>query len=183
MKRLLILSAIMLAIVGAATAQESHYHKGLRSQADNDKYGTAAVDPNFNGGGVFWSRVRNVDDTAITHESREDSIARRAEFVRLCEKAYDAYEEKDYYHTIIFGDSALTKRYHTPDLYYFMGVSFEKLGDYKNADWGYKKAMQKGYTKEFGYYPAFKERMKQRKAEEKLLKQEEKKAKKKKKQG
>lgn len=157
-----------------AVAQESHYHKGLRSQADNDKMGTVGADPHFNGGGIYWSRVRNVDDVAITHETHEDTVARIRDFTKLCQKAYDAYEAKDYYHTIVYGDSALKKRYHTPDLYYFMGVSFEHFGDYENADWAYKHAMKSGYTKVPGAYPEFKERMKQYKADEKQYRKEQK---------
>ena len=67
-----------------AVAQESHYHKGLRSQADNDKMGTVGADPHFNGGGMYWSRVRNVDDVAITHETHEDTIARIRDFTKYC---------------------------------------------------------------------------------------------------
>lgn len=169
---------LLLAVTGLATAQESHYHRSLRGQ---DTEYTLTQDPHFNGSGMYWSRTRDANDMAITvKETREDSIARVRTFTRLCEQAYDAYDAKDYYHTIIYGDSALTKRFHTPDLYYFMGVSFEQLGDYKNADWGFKMAMKSGYTKVPDAYPAFKARMKQRKAEEKFLKKEEKKAKKKK---
>ena len=157
-----------------AVAQESHYHKGLRSQADNDKMGTVGADPQFSGGGMYWSRVRNVDDVAITHETHEDTVARIRDFTAYCQKAYDAYEAKDYYHTIVYGDSALKKRYHTPDLYYFMGVSFEHYSDYKNADWAYKMAMKSGYNKAFSEYPEFQARMKQYKADEKQRKKEEK---------
>ena len=170
---------LLMAVSTTATAQESHYHRSLRSQ--DSGYGVTQT-PAFQttgGGGMYWSRTRDANDMAIVEqESREDSIARVKDFCRLCEKAYDAYEVKDYYRTILFGDSALTRRCHTPDLYYFMGVSYEKLGAYKEAEWGYKMAAKSGYIKEFGYYPAFKERMKQRKAEEKLLKKEAKKQKK-----
>ena len=152
-------------------AQESHYHRSLRSQ--DTEYGLTQ-EPHFNGSGMLWSRTRNVDDVAITQEIYEDSIARVRAFTELCQKAYDAYEEKDYYHTIVYGDSALTKRFHTPDLYYFMGVSFEHYSDYKNAEWAYKMAMKSGYTKVPGYYPDFMARMKQRKAAEKLQKVEDK---------
>ena len=56
-----ILTTLLIAVTTTLMAQESHYHKGLRSQSENDKYGTVASDPNFNGGGgVYWSRTRNV---------------------------------------------------------------------------------------------------------------------------
>ena len=168
MKQILI-SFLLLTSASVAIAQESHYHRGLRSQ---DTEYVLTQEPHFNGSGMFWSRTRNVDDVTIANETHEDSIARVRAFASLCRKAYDAYEVKDYYHTIVYGDSALTKRYHTPDLYYFMGVSFEYYGDYKNADWAYKNAMKSGYTKVPTAYPDFKARMKQRKAEEKQRKKE-----------
>ena len=170
----LIFSILFLAITHEMAAQESHYHKVLRSQADNDKMGTVASDPNFNGGGVYWSRVRNVDDVAITHETAADSIARREDFKRLCRLAYDAYEGGDAVRTLQYGDSALQKRYHTPDLYFMMAVSFEQLGSYDEADWGYRKALASGYPGALSVYNDFKARQKQRKQEAKQRKKEEK---------
>ena len=169
-----ILTTLLLAITGMAVAQETHYHKGLRSQEENDKYGTAASDPNFNGGGYYWSRNRNVDDQSITHETSADSIARRENFKRLCRQAYDAYDAGDAVQTVVYGDSALQTRYHTPDLYFFMGVSFEKLGSYDEAEWSYRHAMGAGYPGALNIYNAFKERQKERKAQEKQRKKEEK---------
>ncbi len=166
MKRL-ILSTLLLYVAIVATAQESHYHKGLRSQQENDKYGTAASDPHFNGGGYYWSRVRNVDDAAITRETPADSIARRENFKRLYQLAYDAFEAGDSVMTVAYGDSALQTRYHTADLYYFMAVSLEKLGNDKDADWAYRKALAAGYPAALNIYNDFKERQKQRKAEAK----------------
>ena len=173
MKKLL-MTSLLMAMTGVTLAQETHYHKGLRSQEDNDKTGTVAADPHFDGGGVYWSRVRNVDDVAITHESPADSIARRENFKRLCRLAYDAYDDGDALKTIQFGDSALQTRYHTADLYFFMGVSFEKLGSYDEAEWSYRKALGAGYPGALPAYNDFKERQKQRKAEEKQRKKEEK---------
>jgi len=170
-----ILTTLLLAVTGTLLAQETHYHKGLRSQEENNKYGTVAADPNFSGGGgVYWTRTRNVDDTAITHESREDSIARRENFKRLCRLAYDAYEDGDAVKTVQYGDSALSTRYHTADLYFFMGVSFEKLGSYDEADWSYRHALGAGYPGALNVYNDFKARQKQRKAEAKLRKKLEK---------
>lgn len=170
-----ILTTLLIAVATTLMAQESHYHKGLRSQSENDKYGTVASDPNFNGGGgVYWSRTRNVDDVAITHESPADSIARRENFKRLCQLAYDAYEDGDAIKTIQYGDSALQTRYHTADLYYFMAVSFEKLGSYDEAEWSYRHALGAGYPDALNVYKGFKERQKVRKDEEKRRKKEEK---------
>ena len=163
----LIATTLLLAATGMALAQETHYHKGLRSQEENDKYGGVGSDLNPSGG-MYWSRVRNVDDVAILPpETKADSLARVHAFSELCRKAYDAYEAGDAYHTIVYGDSALQKRYHTPDLYFFMAVSFEKLGEYSGAEWAYKKAMKAGYVPAPKAYAAFKKRMKERKGAKK----------------
>lgn len=159
---------VLLFAVTTAEAQESHYHKNLRSQKENDKYGVVMMSgANMSGltSGIYWSRVRNVDDVVVVGETPADSIARREAFVRLCQQAYDAYEVKDYYRTILYGDSALRKRYHTPDLYYFMAVSFENLGDYKDAKWAFRKAAHAGYPKAPLALKAFKQRQKERKRE------------------
>ena len=174
----LILTTLLFISTGTAYAQESHYHKGLRSQSENDKYGGVAAEPNFNGGGYYWSRARNVDDVAITRETSADSIARRKEFLRLYQLAYDAYETGDAVKTIQYGDSALQTRYHTPDLYYFMAVSLEKVASYDEADWAYRKALGAGYPGALPIYNAFKDRQKARKAEAKRLAKEEKRKKK-----
>jgi len=165
-------------MVTFVSAQESHYHKGLRSQAENDKYGGVGAEPNFNGGGFYWSRARNVDDVAITHETQADSIFRREEFKRLCQLAYEAYDSCDAVKTIQYGDSALQTRYHTADLYYFMAVSLEKVGSYDEADWAYRKALGAGYPGALPIYNAFKDRQKARKAEAKRLAKEKKRKKK-----
>lgn len=167
-----VIIVLLTAISAAAMAQESHYHRSLRSQ--DTQYGLTQ-EPRFQGSGMYWSRTRDANDMAIVDETPADSIARREAFKRLCQLAYDAYEVKDYYRTVLYGDSALVKRYHTPDLYYFMGVSYEQLGAYRDAEWAFKKAKESGYTKNPTAYADFCERMKQRKAEEKQRKKEEKK--------
>ena len=169
MKKLLI-TTLLTVVAATAVAQETHYHRALRSQ--DTRYGLTQ-EPHFDGSGMFWSRTRNVDDVAVVKEmTPEDSVRCRKEFIRLCELAYDAYLAKDYYRTILYGDSALAKNYHTPDLYYFMGVSFEQYTDYDNAEEAYRLAAQSGYMGVPDAYPAFRQRMKQRKAEAKRLKKE-----------
>ena len=163
----IIVTILLVTITGMVLAQESHYHKGLRSQQENDKYGTAASDPHFDGGGYYWSIARNVDDVAITRETSADSIVRRKEFLRLYQLAYDAFEAGNSVMTVAYADSALQKRYHTADLYYFMAVSLEKLGNYDDADWAYRKALGAGYPAALNIYNDFKARQKQRKAEAK----------------
>lgn len=119
-----------------------------------------------------------MDDAAITRETSANSVARRENFKRLYQLAYDAYEAGDTIKTILYGDSALQTRYHTADLYYMMAVSLEKLGNYKDADWAYRKALAAGYPAALNIYNDFKERQKQRKAETKHLAKEEKRKKK-----
>ena len=170
----LILTTLLLGMTATATAQESHYQRALRGQ-DTD-YGLV-VDPPLSGVGMYWSRTRNVDDVVIVNETPEEAAARRQEFMRLCRLAYDAYDESDWRHTIIYGDSALTTRFHTPDLYFFMAIASEKIGFYEDAEWAYKKAADTGYIIGDKAYTAFKQRMKQRKAAEKQRKKAEKKKK------
>jgi Tfp pilus assembly protein PilF len=81
--------------------------------------------------------------------------------------AYDAFEAGDSVMTVAYADSALQKRYHTANLYYFMAVSLEKLGNYKDADWAYRKALGAGYPGALTIYNDFKARQKARKAKRK----------------
>ncbi len=165
------LTALLIIVASTALAQETHYHRGLRMQ-DTD-YGLTQ-EPHFNGSGMFWSRTRNVDDVAIESQTPEQKEALRREFLRLCNLAYEAFEQHNALRTIIYGDSALHTRFHTPDLYFFMAVSFEQLGSYEEADWAYRKALGAGYQNALTIYNDFKERQKQRKIAEKAKKKEEK---------
>lgn len=170
--RQLIIISLLTVFSGQLLAQENHYQRALRSQ--DTEYGLTQ-EPHFNGSGMFWSRTRNVDDVEIVNETQEETEARCQKFMRLCRLAYDAYDESDWRHTIIYGDSALQTHFHTPDLYFFMAISSEKIGFYEDAEWAYKKAAETGYVIGDKAYKAFKQRMKQRKAEEKQRKKEEKK--------
>ncbi len=167
----LTLTALLVIVASTALAQETHYHRGLRMQ-DTD-YGLTQ-EPHFDGSGMFWSRTRNVDDVAIKNQTPEQKEALRKEFLRLCNLAYDAFEQHNALRTVIYGDSALQTRYHTPDLYFFMAVSFEQLGSYEEADWAYRKALGAGYQNALTFYNDFKERQKQRKIAKKEKKKEEK---------
>ncbi len=170
-----LITAVLLTVAsGQLMAQESHYQRALRSQ--DTEYGLTQ-EPHFNGSGMYWSRTRNVDDVEIINETKEEADARRQQFIRLCRLAYDAYDESDWRHTIIYGDSALQTHFHTPDLYFFMAISSEKIGFYEDAEWAYKKAADTGYIIGDKAYTAFKQRMKQRKAAEKQRKKAEKKKK------
>lgn len=80
-----------------ATAQESHYRRALRTEKQNQQYGVVGMGDSHASGmtsGIYWSRVRDADDAAIVvDETKEDSLVRVSEFKRLCQLAYDAYEE------------------------------------------------------------------------------------------
>jgi len=171
----LFLTTLLLIISSTLLAQETHYHRALRSQ--DTAYGLIQ-EPHFDGSGIYWSRVRYSDDLAINSETAEHRETMRKEFLRLCNLAYDAFEQRDALHTVLYGDSALQTRYHTPDLYFFMGVSYEQLGFYDEADWAYRYALGTGYINALPLYNKFKERQKQRKIAEKQKKKEEKRRKK-----
>lgn len=162
MRKLIVL--VLLVVTTVAVAQESHYHRALRSAQENAKYGLVGeYQPyTFTSSGMLWSRVRDIDDTAISVETREDSLLRVKEFTRLCRLAYDAYDEGDALGTVVYGDSALSKRFHTPELYFFMAVSYEKIGFYKDAQWAYKKAIRAGHMVAPKTYAGFKKRIKAR---------------------
>ncbi len=175
MMKKLIVTTLFIIVTISAMAQETHYHRSLRSQ--DTAYGLTQ-EPHFDGSGMYWSRVRNADDVAINSETAEEIELRRKEFLRLYYLAYDAFEHHDDQHTIIFGDSALKTRYHTADLYFYMALSFEKTGDYDKADWSYRHALGAGYPNALNIYKGFKSRQEQRNIEEKQKKKEEKQRKK-----
>ncbi len=156
----------------SVAAQESHYQRAMHTDKENEAYGTVGGDPNFSVGGVYWSRVRNPNEGLFLKEFRLDSIARRTEFIRLCQQAYDAFDEGDYYTTAIIGDSALSKKYYTPELYYYMAISLEKLQCYKDAEYAYKKAMKVGYVKSYAAYNQYLKHMEELKAQDKVRKKQ-----------
>ena len=142
---------LLAAISSGAVAQESHSNKG----------------------GVYWSRVRNVDDASISnYATTKDSTAQYKEFKRLCSQAYEAFEDGDYYATAILGDSALSKQFFTPELLYYMGVSLEKLECYNDAEIAYRKAMKAGYSQAATAFVQYQHHMEQLKALDKLNKKE-----------
>ena len=163
---------MLVAMTWEAEAQETHYHKGLRSQAENDRYGIVG-NLNLNGGGTYWSRVRDIDDVSIIKNVKpKDNDERRDQFERLCRLAYEAFDDGDYYMTAIYGDSALINKYFTPELLYYMGVSLEKLECYKDADIAFQKAIKAGAIHAGVAYAQFNQHMEQLKALDRLNKKE-----------
>ncbi len=169
--RKILLSSLLFIAASTAIAQETHYHRAQRSQ--DTEYGLTQ-EPHFNGSGMYWSRTRNVDDVVIQNLTAEEKEQLRKEFLRLCNLAYDAFEHHNAHYTIVYGDSALKTSYHTADLYFFMAVSYETLGNYDDADWSYRQALGAGYPGALNIYNSFKEREKQHKIAEKQKKKEEK---------
>lgn len=169
LQRLLLL-ALFVATSLAVMAQESHYHKGLRSDEENAKYGVVGMSDGISGGltsGIYWSRVRHADDVAIVKPSAADSLWRKKEFMRLQDLATDAYAASDDQHAVLYGDSALKNGYHTADLYMMMAISYERLQDFKQAKRSYLKAISAGHLAGRGAYREFKKRQKVRKAAQK----------------
>ena len=121
----------------------------------------------------YWSRIRDIDDANISKNVKpKDYDERRDEFERLCRLAYEAFDDGDYYMTAIYGDSALANKYFTPKLFYYMGVSLEKLECYKDAGSAFQKAIKAGYVHAAGAYAQFKQHMEQLKALDKLNKKD-----------
>ena len=58
--------------------------------------------------------------------------------------------------------TAQESHYHTPDLYLFMAIAYERLGAYKEARQSYKDAVGAGHPSGAAAYKAFKKREKQR---------------------
>lgn len=95
--------------------------------------------------------------------SPEDSIRRRGEFVTLCGKAFLAYDDKDALSTVLYGDSALRTGFDNAQLYFYMGFSYEQLGDYKRAEQSFKAARSRDFPGAKMALKAFRQRMKERK--------------------
>ena len=163
---------VLVVMTGKVEAQETHLHKELSSQAKNDQYGIVG-NLNINGGGTYWSRIRDIDDVSISKNVKpKNHDEHRDQFERLCRLAYEAFNDGDYYMTAIYGDSALTNKYFTPELLYYMGVSLEKLECYKDADIAFQKAIKAGAMHAAVAYAQFQQHMEQLKALDKLNKKE-----------
>ena len=99
--------------------------------------------------------------------SPEDSIQKRREFVKLCGIAFEAFEQKDALKTVIYGDSALQTGFDNAEIFLYMGISYEILGDYKHAKKSFQRAKAHNIANGGKILTAFNKRMKERKKEEK----------------
>ena len=95
-------------------------------------------------------------------ESAEDSIQKRREFIHLCGKAFIYYDEKDALNTVIYGDSALRTGFDNEQIYFYVALSYEQLGDYKQAERTFKQAHSRGIPNAGKALKAFRKRMKER---------------------
>ena len=120
----------------------------------------------------LWAKDRLLTSARYKprYASPEDSIRKRQEFVELCGIAFEAYENKDALKTVIYGDSALLTGFDNVQIYLYMAVSYETLGDYKRAEHFYREAKAHGLTNGKEVLSSFRQRMKERKKQEKLQK-------------
>lgn len=72
---------------------------------------------------------------------------REENFKEYTKLAYDAYNKGKYNYCLYYSEQALSTNYYSADIYYLRGISFEKLGNYKDAKKEYKRAIRKGSTR------------------------------------
>lgn len=94
--------------------------------------------------------------------SPEDSLRLHKEFISHYTDAYNAFHAHKADSTILFADSALATGFESPDLYFFMANSYERLGDYKLAEAAFATAKEKGFPAGSLALKEFKKRQKAR---------------------
>ena len=130
---LLILSAT---ITWAQDANFSEIHSNTSQQSrtpegDRHHYGLWAKD-----------KLMSPPQFKSHWKSAADSIQKRREFVNLCGKAFGYYDEKDALNTVIYGDSALRTGFDNDQIYFYVALSYEQLGDYKQAERTFKQTFR-----------------------------------------
>ena len=78
-------------------------------------------------------------------EAARDAYNKR-KFQEYQEEAYERYNKQDWYGFITYSNYALSTGWYNAQLYYYRGVVFEKLNEFKKAKKEYKKAKKKGYA-------------------------------------
>ena len=165
MRRLSTIIALLLGFSATVIAQESHYHKALRSAEEGAVEGLVGLGDSHVSGmtnGIYWSRVRNADDVAIKSQTPAEASAHRQAFLRFYNMAFDAYVVGDHYRTLLYGDSALQEGLETADLHFYMAIAYEKQGAYREAQQAYRHSMRGGYYVANKAYKEFKARQKMR---------------------
>ena len=154
MTLLLMVAGNIVALAQDANFSELHSNTSQRSrtpEGDRGYYGLWAKD-----------KLLTPPQYKSRWESAEDSIAKRKEFVNLCGKAFIYYDEKDALNTVIYGDSALRTGFDNDRIYFCVALSYEQLGDYKQAERTFKQARSRGIPNAGRALKAFRKRMKER---------------------
>lgn len=93
----------------------------------------------------LYSSWQSYGDIASAAKLAAEADYRRKQYYEYhAAEAYDSYRKGDYYNCIHSSSEALETGYYSADLYYIRGVSFEHLGNYKQAKKCYRKARKKG---------------------------------------
>ena len=166
MKYRLLIVAGLLAAALTGSAQDANIAQIKSNAAIRSR--TPEGDRNYYG---LWAKDKLMAPPKLKTkwESPEDSIRKRGEFVTLCGQAFLAYDDKDALNTVIYGDSALRTGFDNAQLLFYMGYSYEKLGDYKQAERSFRMAKSRGFLGGREALSAFKQRMKERKKNREIL--------------
>ena len=160
MKYRLLIAISLMAVALTGSAQDANISQIQSNAAIRSR--TPDGDRSYYG---LWAKDKLISPPQLKTrwESAEDSIRKRGEFVTLCGQAFLAYDDKDALNTVIYGDSALRTGFDNAQLLFYMGYSYEKLGDYKQAERSFRTAKSRGFLGGKEALSAFKQRMKERK--------------------
>ena len=70
----------------------------------------------------------------------------KAYFEYYQDKAYECYNNEDLYGFLTYSNYALDTGWYNAELYYYRGVAYERLFNFKEAKKNYKKAKKNGYA-------------------------------------
>lgn len=120
----------------------------------------------------LWAKDHLLDRPVVKpkFESAEDSVRKVRQFMHYCSKAFDYYKTHDALNTVVYGDSALRTGFDNREIYLYMALSYETLGDYERAATYFKAAKRRGFPVAKAAYKEFKKRMKARKEAAKSIK-------------
>ena len=160
MRKIIVMIVGLMLMVAGSMAQDS-YIQNLTTVArivpkypdgDRSHYG-------------LWAKDRLLDRPVVKpkFESPEDSLRKMSQFIHYCSIAFDYYRQKDATNTVLYGDSALHTGFDNRELYLYMGLSYEALGDEKRANDSFKTAKKRGFPSAKFAYSEYKKRKKARK--------------------
>lgn len=112
----------------------------------------------------LWAKDRLLDRPVVKpkFESPEDSLRKMGMFIHYCSKAFEYYRQKDARNTVVYGDSALHTGFDNRELYLYMGLSYEALGDEAHANDCFRTAKKRGFPSAKFAYSEYKKRKKAR---------------------